>query len=127
MQSDIVDRLIEASTHALMSASRATVLEAAEEIKRLRATRCHKVTVHDTQAWGFVGSSDDAQKVEQKLGGAVGVALIDGEAVPLCRVPSLAAEEREAIEGMAAYLDTRGNLTLQAWGSLLRVLLRRWK
>ena len=35
--------------------------------------------------------------------------------------------EREAIEGMAAYFDTRGNITLQAWGSLLRVLLMRWK
>jgi len=37
------------------------------------------------------------------------------------------AAEREAIEGMAAYFDTRGNITLQAWGSLLRVLLMRWK
>ena len=33
--------------------------------------------------------------------------------------------EREAIGGMAAYFDTRGNITLQAWGSLLRVLLSR--
>ena len=33
--------------------------------------------------------------------------------------------EREAIGGMAAYFDTRGNITLQAWGSLLRVLLAR--
>ena len=39
----------------------------------------------------------------------------------------LNAAEREAIEGMAAYLDTRGNIKLQAWGSLLRVLLMRWK
>ena len=33
--------------------------------------------------------------------------------------------EREAVEGMAAYFDTRGNLTFQSWGSLLRVLLMR--
>jgi len=39
----------------------------------------------------------------------------------------LTDEERAAIEGMAAYFDTRGNITLQAWGSLLRVLLMRWK
>ena len=39
----------------------------------------------------------------------------------------VSAAEREAIEGMAAYFDTRGNITLQAWGSLLRVLLMRWK
>lgn len=37
----------------------------------------------------------------------------------------LTAAEREAVEGMAAYFDTRGNITLQAWGSLLRVLLMR--
>jgi hypothetical protein len=41
--------------------------------------------------------------------------------------PVLTDAEREAIEGMAAYFDTRGNITLQAWGSLLRVLLMRWK
>ena len=38
---------------------------------------------------------------------------------------TLTAEEREALAGMAAYFDTRGNLTLQSWGSLLRVLLMR--
>jgi hypothetical protein len=38
---------------------------------------------------------------------------------------TLTDEEREAIGGMAAYFDTRGNITLQAWGSLLRVLLAR--
>ena len=47
------------------------------------------------------------------------------EAVPLDRLPTLTDEEREAVEGMAAYFDTRGNITLQAWGSLLRVLLAR--
>ena len=40
---------------------------------------------------------------------------------------TLTDAEREAIEGMAAYFDTRGNITLQAWGSLLRVLLERMK
>lgn len=37
----------------------------------------------------------------------------------------LAADEREALAGMASYFDTRGNLTFQSWGSLLRVLLMR--
>jgi hypothetical protein len=43
------------------------------------------------------------------------------------RYATLTDAEREAVEGMAAYFDTRGNITLQAWGSLLRVLLMRWK
>ena len=38
---------------------------------------------------------------------------------------TLTDAEREAVEGMAAYFDTRGNLTFQSWGSLLRVLLMR--
>lgn len=37
----------------------------------------------------------------------------------------LADDEQEAIAGMASYFDTRGNLTMQAWGSLLRILLLR--
>ena len=37
----------------------------------------------------------------------------------------LAADERAAVEGMASYFDARGNLTMQAWGSLLHVLLKR--
>jgi hypothetical protein len=37
----------------------------------------------------------------------------------------LTDEERESLAGMASYFDTRGNLTMQAWGSLLRVLLKR--
>jgi hypothetical protein len=49
----------------------------------------------------------------------------DSEIVALYRKPTLTDAEREAIEGMAAYFDTRGNITLQAWGSLLRVLLAR--
>jgi hypothetical protein len=38
---------------------------------------------------------------------------------------TLTDAEREAVAGMASYFDTRGNFTLQAWGSLLRVLLKR--
>ena len=47
--------------------------------------------------------------------------------VPLYRHrrPMLAADEAEALRGMAAHFDTRGNLTMQSWGSLLRVLLAR--
>jgi hypothetical protein len=37
----------------------------------------------------------------------------------------LAADERAAVEDMASYFDARGNLTMQAWGSLLHVLLKR--
>jgi hypothetical protein len=37
----------------------------------------------------------------------------------------LAADERAAVEDMASYFDARGNLTMQAWGSLLHVLLGR--
>ena len=51
------------------------------------------------------------------------VPLVDGRN----SLPTLTDAEREAIEGMAAYFDTRGNITLQAWGSLLRVLLMRWQ
>jgi hypothetical protein len=49
------------------------------------------------------------------------------DVVPLYRQPqpALADDERAAVAGMAAYFDTRGNLTMQAWGSLLRVLLER--
>jgi benzoyl-CoA reductase/2-hydroxyglutaryl-CoA dehydratase subunit BcrC/BadD/HgdB len=39
----------------------------------------------------------------------------------------LTDEEREAIEAMACYFDMRGNLTMQSWGSLLRILLERLK
>lgn len=39
----------------------------------------------------------------------------------------LTKEEREAVTGMACYFDTRGNLQMQAWGSLLRILLERLK
>ena len=38
---------------------------------------------------------------------------------------TLTDEEREAVSGMASYFDTRGNVQLQAWGSLLRILLAR--
>ena len=37
----------------------------------------------------------------------------------------LAADEREAINAMACYFDTKGNIQMQAWGSLLRVILMR--
>ena len=37
----------------------------------------------------------------------------------------LAPDEREAINAMACYFDTKGNITMQAWGSLLRVILLR--
>ena len=37
----------------------------------------------------------------------------------------LTAEQREAVTGMACYFYTRGNLQMQAWGSLLRILLER--
>jgi hypothetical protein len=37
----------------------------------------------------------------------------------------LAPDEREAINAMACYFDTKGNIQMQAWGSLLRVILLR--
>jgi len=40
---------------------------------------------------------------------------------------TLTAEEREAIDGMACYFDARASLTMQSWGSLLRILLERLK
>jgi len=40
---------------------------------------------------------------------------------------TLAADEREAIDGMACYFDARASLTMQSWGSLLRILLERLK
>jgi len=45
---------------------------------------------------------------------------------PLYRKPMLEQDERAAILGLACYLDTRGSIQLQAWGSLLRVLLVRF-
>jgi hypothetical protein len=51
---------------------------------------------------------------------------IGGEIVPLYRKPMLEQDEREALLGLACYLDTRGSIQLQAWGSLLRVLLARF-
>jgi len=35
--------------------------------------------------------------------------------------------EREAIDAMACYFDARASLTMQSWGSLLRILLERLK
>ena len=37
----------------------------------------------------------------------------------------LAPDEREAIGAMASYFDTKGSIEMQAWGSLLRVILLR--
>jgi hypothetical protein len=37
----------------------------------------------------------------------------------------LAQDEREAVNAMACYFDTKGSITMQAWGSLLRVILLR--
>lgn len=37
----------------------------------------------------------------------------------------LAPDEREAINAMACYFDTKGSIQMQAWGSLLRVILLR--
>ena len=37
----------------------------------------------------------------------------------------LAPDEREAVNAMACYFDTKGNIQMQAWGSLLRVVLMR--
>lgn len=37
----------------------------------------------------------------------------------------LAPDEREAVNAMACYFDTKGNIQMQAWGSLLRVILLR--
>jgi len=51
---------------------------------------------------------------------------IEGEIVPLYRKPMLEQDERAALLGLACYLDTRGSIQLQAWGSLLRVLLARF-
>jgi hypothetical protein len=51
---------------------------------------------------------------------------IGGQIVPLHRKPMLEQDERAAILGLACYLDTRGSIQLQAWGSLLRVLLARF-
>ena len=51
---------------------------------------------------------------------------IGGEIVPLYRKPMLEQDERSALLGLACYLDTRGSIQLQAWGSLLRVLLARF-
>jgi hypothetical protein len=51
---------------------------------------------------------------------------IGGQIVPLCRKPMLEPDEQEALAALACYLDTRGNITLQAWGSLVRVLLARF-
>ncbi len=45
---------------------------------------------------------------------------------PLYRKPMLEQDERAALLGIACYLDTRGSIQLQAWGSLLRVLLARF-
>jgi hypothetical protein len=45
---------------------------------------------------------------------------------PLYRKPMLEQDERAALLGLACYLDTRGSIQLQAWGSLLRVLLARF-
>jgi hypothetical protein len=44
----------------------------------------------------------------------------------LYRKPMLEQDERAALLGLACYLDTRGSIQLQAWGSLLRVLLARF-
>lgn len=44
MKKDIVERLREASGYALMDNARVTVLEAAEEIERLRSHPCPYVT-----------------------------------------------------------------------------------
>jgi hypothetical protein len=46
--------------------------------------------------------------------------------VPLYCKPMLEKDEREALGGLACYLDMRGNIQLQAWGSLLRILLARF-
>ena len=45
---------------------------------------------------------------------------------PLYRKPMLGKDERAALLGLACYLDTRGSLQLQAWGSLLRILIARF-
>ena len=50
--------------------------------------------------------------------------LFEEAATEIARL-RLTAEEREAVTGMACYFDTRGNLQMQAWGSLLRILLER--
>jgi hypothetical protein len=46
--------------------------------------------------------------------------------VPLYSKPMLEADEREALGGLACYLDMRGNIQLQAWASLLRILMARF-
>lgn len=46
---------------------------------------------------------------------------------PLYRQPTLTDVARESLAAMACYFDSRSDLQMQAWGSLLRGLLERAK
>ena len=80
-------------------------------------------------AWAVICPTGEPLTVRWTWHECLDVAGPADEIIPLYRQqkPTLTDAEREAIEGMAAYFDTRGNITLQAWGSLLRVLLKRMK
>ena len=80
-------------------------------------------------AWAVICPTGEPLTVRWTWHECLDVAGPADEIIPLYRQqkPTLTDAEREAIEGMAAYFDTRGNITLQAWGSLLRVLLERTK
>lgn len=99
--------------------------EAAAEIERLRLTDYERAAVgravQDENDFGFVYTADALQALLDRISQNSDCPDLDNAASP----DILAADERAAVEDMASYFDARGNLTMQAWGSLLHVLLGR--
>ena len=99
--------------------------EAAAEIERLRLTDFERAAIEravkDESDFGFVYTADVLQSLLDRISQNGDFPESDNAA----KQDILAADERAAVEGMASYLDAKGNLTVQAWGSLLHVILKR--
>lgn len=118
---DLAERL---ATAVNVQKSMAEALnKAADEIERLEASKAEDGRMMSALI-------EECQQMKHRLvNGDEGTAVSDNCVADNYQELGyrLADDEREAIEAMACYFDARGNLTMQSWGSLLRILLERLK
>lgn len=105
--SDIIDR-IKGLRYIHVPQASQLFEEAIAEIERLRAKVKLLDAAHSASHSGFMVMASGVENASAEIDRL-----------------RLAPDEREAINAMACYFDTKGNIQMQAWGSLLRVILLR--